>query len=83
MLPKRLLVRIMKMRSIFVAAILAATIAAVLFLGSDAQELMQSHHTERISGAGAGLLLVLLFISCFILTRCLQCASARSKSSIQ
>ncbi|XP_066362703.1 probable glucuronosyltransferase Os01g0926700 [Miscanthus floridulus] len=45
------------MRSIFLIAILAATTAAaVLFHGSDAQELMHGHHTERISGTGGDVL---------------------------
>jgi hypothetical protein len=61
----------MKMRSIFAIAILAATTAVVLFHGSDAQELMQSHHTERISGAGEGLsLLVALFLHSVNHPRC-------------
>ena len=42
----------MNMRQVFAIAILAATAAAVLFLGSEAQEVKQDHHTERISGAG-------------------------------
>jgi len=42
----------MKMRPVLAIIILATAAAAVLFLGSEAQEVKQDHHTERISGAG-------------------------------
>jgi len=40
------------MRPVLAIIILATAAAAVLFLGSEAQEVKQDHHTERISGAG-------------------------------
>ncbi|KAG2627032.1 probable glucuronosyltransferase Os01g0926700 [Panicum virgatum] len=46
----------MNMRQVFAIAILAATAAAVLFLGSEAQEVKQDHHTERISGSAGNVL---------------------------
>jgi len=53
------------MRQVFAIAILAATAAAVLFLGSEAQEVKQDHHTERISGAGQVFFSLCYFLRAF------------------
>ncbi|RCV17410.1 hypothetical protein SETIT_3G217800v2 [Setaria italica] len=46
----------MKMRSVLAIAILATTTAAVLFLGSEAQEVKKDHRTYRISGSAGDVL---------------------------
>lgn len=64
-------VGIMKMKSVLSIAILATATAAVLFLGSEAQEVKKGHHTDRISGAGCGLYFhCAISFSLFILTKC-------------
>ncbi|CAM0149628.1 unnamed protein product [Urochloa decumbens] len=46
----------MKMRSVLASAILAIATAAVLFLGSEAQEVKKDGHTDRISGSAGDVL---------------------------
>jgi len=73
------------MRPVLAIIILATAAAAVLFLGSEAQEVKQDHHTERISGAGQFFFLVLFpsrFSSCLNPVMRLMYTSAKSKTSI-
>jgi len=53
------------MRPVLAIAILATTAAAVLFLGSEAQEVKQDHHAERISGVGRVFFSLCYFLRAF------------------